>query len=176
MVKNNDGFPCDMLLINSSEDNGLCYVETKNLDGETSLKYKGANGKIAEMFQNEQDLSTMYGQIETKKPDEYIFEFNGNIVLRNGTLISVDKNNFLLRGCSLKQTEHVYGVAVYVGHNTKIMINSPGAKHKTSKIENIMNFQIIIIFCLDLVLSLIGAIMNLTLVTTYEVNSYIILG
>jgi magnesium-transporting ATPase (P-type) len=168
-VKNNEPFPADMILINSSEETGLCYVETKNLDGETSLKYRIANNKIAEAFQNENDLSTMYGVVECRKPNEYIFEFAGNIILRND-LIPIDKNSFLLRGCSLKQTEFIYGLVVYVGHNTKIMINSPSAKHKISKIESIMNFQIMIIFFLDVCLSLIGAICNITLVAENKVK------
>ena len=33
-------FPCDMVLLNSSAPKGICYVETKNLDGETNLKHK----------------------------------------------------------------------------------------------------------------------------------------
>ena len=36
-------FPCDMILLNSSNPNGVCYVETKNLDGETNLKHKKAD-------------------------------------------------------------------------------------------------------------------------------------
>jgi magnesium-transporting ATPase (P-type) len=31
-----------MLLINSSGEKGICYIETKNLDGETNLKHKKA--------------------------------------------------------------------------------------------------------------------------------------
>jgi magnesium-transporting ATPase (P-type) len=170
-IRNNESFPADIILLNSTEENSLCYVETKNLDGETSLKYKGANSKIAELFKTEGDLSTMYGVVECKKPNEYIFEFSGNIILRNrNELIPIEKNSFLLRGCSLKQTEYIYGLVVYVGHNTKIMINSPNAKHKISKIESIMNFQIVIIFCVDIILSLIGAIANMISVDKQKVN------
>lgn len=33
-------FPADMVLLHSSGPKGACYIETKNLDGETNLKIK----------------------------------------------------------------------------------------------------------------------------------------
>ena len=38
-----DGFfPADILLLSTSSDDGICYVETINLDGESNLKIKKA--------------------------------------------------------------------------------------------------------------------------------------
>ena len=44
-------FPADMVLCQSSESKGLCYVETKNLDGETNLKHKVADKYLNKQMQ-----------------------------------------------------------------------------------------------------------------------------
>ena len=39
-VKENEFFPADIIVLSSTEPDGMLYVETKNLDGETNLKLK----------------------------------------------------------------------------------------------------------------------------------------
>jgi phospholipid-transporting ATPase len=48
----------------------------------------------------------------------------------------------------LKNTDYVYGVVTYPGHDTRIMKNSCGSKVKFSKIEKQTNVQIFYIFFL----------------------------
>jgi hypothetical protein len=38
LVVEDQPVPCDILLLSSSGENGVCHVTTANLDGETSLK------------------------------------------------------------------------------------------------------------------------------------------
>ncbi|KAJ3032514.1 hypothetical protein HK097_005212, partial [Rhizophlyctis rosea] len=37
-LRGDDPIPADLVIISTSENDGVCYVETKNLDGETNLK------------------------------------------------------------------------------------------------------------------------------------------
>ena len=39
-VKNKEPFPADLVLLSSSEDQAMAYIETSNLDGETNLKVR----------------------------------------------------------------------------------------------------------------------------------------
>lgn len=41
-VQSDDSFPADLLCLSSSDTNGVAYVETSQLDGETSLKTRSA--------------------------------------------------------------------------------------------------------------------------------------
>jgi magnesium-transporting ATPase (P-type) len=53
-VNNDEHLPCDILVVKSSDSKGICYVETKNLDGETNLKIKRAHDDMQEVFCNEE--------------------------------------------------------------------------------------------------------------------------
>ena len=52
----NQYFPCDVVIINSSLPKGICYVETKNLDGETNLKHKQAPKQVVNLTENDEDV------------------------------------------------------------------------------------------------------------------------
>jgi magnesium-transporting ATPase (P-type) len=72
-VRNNEFFPADMILLNSSGPKGICYIETKNLDGETNLKYKVANKEVMEYCKDAKMLSHFKGAVKCEGPSDKIY-------------------------------------------------------------------------------------------------------
>lgn len=56
--------------------------------------------------------------------------FHGAVVHPNGARVPVSTENLLLRECLLKNTDYVEGIVVYVGHETKAMLNNGGSRYK----------------------------------------------
>jgi len=47
-INEDEFFPADIVVLQSSDKGGGLFVETKNLDGETNLKTKTVNRKLNE--------------------------------------------------------------------------------------------------------------------------------
>lgn len=164
-----------MVILHSSDPKGTCYVETKNLDGETNLKMKTAHKDIRAIISPEgsddtatlKNLATAEGHVGCDKPNNAIYKFDGAFNL-NKKDISLSADNVALRGSSIRNTDFVYGMIVYTGHDTKIMMNSAQAKFKFSELEKNTNICILSILCLQAILSLIAAFMG----TGYAINNY----
>ena len=66
-------------------------------------------------------------------------------------MINLDYEKFLLRGCTLKNTDWIIGMVVYTGHDTKILKNTNKTEMKKSYLEHLINTLIIVIFLIEMV-------------------------
>ncbi|KAJ1118722.1 hypothetical protein NDU88_006910, partial [Pleurodeles waltl] len=62
---------------------------------------------------------------------------------KNGKRIGLHKENLLLRGCTVRNTEEVAGIVIYAGHETKALLNNKGPRYKRSKLERQMNTDVL---------------------------------
>lgn len=138
-VSGNETLPCDMVLLSTSDSNGVAYVQTTNLDGESNLKTRYAK---QETQMKNPEHEKVKGLIKCEKPNRNIYGFLANMDI-DGKRISLGPSNIVLRGCELKNTEWAIGVAVYAGQETKAMLNNSGAPSKRSHLETRMNKEII---------------------------------
>ncbi|XP_050386951.1 phospholipid-transporting ATPase 1 isoform X2 [Argentina anserina] len=138
-IEANEGIPCDMVLLSTSDPTGVAYVQTINLDGESNLKTRYAKQETLSKLP-EKDRIT--GMIKCERPNRNIYGFQAFMEI-DGKRLSLGPSNIVLRGCELKNTHWALGVAVYAGRETKVMLNSSGAPSKRSRLETRMNREII---------------------------------
>ncbi|XP_052890781.1 phospholipid-transporting ATPase ID isoform X2 [Anopheles moucheti] len=139
----NDQFvAADILLLSSSEPNGLCFIETAELDGETNLKIKQCLPETAAMGQQEDLLWKFNGEIVCEPPNNLLNKFEGTLTWKNQRY-PLDNDKILLRGCIIRNTQWCYGVVIFAGKDTKLMQNSGKTKFKRTTIDRLLNFIII---------------------------------
>ncbi|XP_069732333.1 phospholipid-transporting ATPase VA isoform X2 [Phaenicophaeus curvirostris] len=153
----NEIIPADILLLSSSDPDGLCHIETANLDGETNLKQRQVVRRFLEL-DSEFDPLKFTSVIECEKPNNDLSRFRGYIIHRSGKKDGLFKENLLLRGCTIRNTEEVAGIVIYAGHETKALLNNSGPRYKRSKLERQMNADVLWCVLILLVMCLFSAI------------------
>uniref|UniRef100_A0A8C5GBZ3 Phospholipid-transporting ATPase n=1 Tax=Gouania willdenowi TaxID=441366 RepID=A0A8C5GBZ3_GOUWI len=137
----NEILPADVLLLSSSDPDRLCHIETATLDGETNLKQRQVVRSFLDL-DCEFDPFKYHSVIECEKPNNDLNRFRGYIVHRSGRRDVLCKENLLLRGCTIRNTEEAVGIVIYAGHETKAMLNNNGPRYKRSKLERQMNVDV----------------------------------
>lgn len=152
-VHKDEYFPADLLLLSSSYEDGICYVETMNLDGETNLKLKHA----LEITSDEESIKNFRAVVKCEDPNEHLYSFVGTLHFE-GKQYALSPQQILLRDSKLKNTEYVHGVVVFTGHDTKVMQNATDPPSKRSKIEKKMDKIIYILFSILIVIAFTGSV------------------
>lgn len=166
-VESNEFFPADLVLISSSEPEGLCYVETANLDGETNLKIKQASPDTARLT-SPTPVSALRGHMASEHPNNSLYTFDATMHLQLSSTpgfsgmptkqVPLSPEQLLLRGAQLRNTPWIYGLVTFTGHETKLMRNATAAPIKRTAVEKQVNVLILLLFVLLLALSIGSAI------------------
>jgi len=164
LLHDNEQVPADIVVLATSDPDGMCYLETKNLDGETNLKPRKAV-KATMNISSEEDIERSSFYLDSEPPHQNLYLYHG--VLRYKEPSSGERrsepvsiNELLLRGCMLRNTSWIVGLVVFTGSDTKIMLNGGETPSKRSKIEKETNFNVIVNFCVLTLMCTIAAIFN----------------
>ncbi|KAF1916827.1 hypothetical protein BDU57DRAFT_246243 [Ampelomyces quisqualis] len=167
---NDEEIPADIIVLSTSSDDGACYVETKNLDGETNLKVRNALHATRDI-RHARHCERAEFHVESEGPHSNLYSYSAVIRWQQHNLKDsatptyemaepVSINNLLLRGCQLRNTEWVLGVVVFTGEETKIMINSGITPTKRARITKELNWNVIYNFIVLFFLCLVSGIVT----------------
>ena len=176
LIKEGENVPCDIILIDSNLNDGLCYVETSNLDGEKNLKNKLCNiltyglfcekkhVKFEKIFTTNKIIKNnilISGFVQCDLPNIDLNKIDGNITININNkeiFFPLTINQTLLKGSIIKNSGWVIGIALYTGRNCKLILNSKQPRVKLSIIEKKLNTYLIGIFIFLMILCLICSI------------------
>ena len=169
-IYNEDPVPADVVVLSTSDPDGACYIETKNLDGETNLKVRSAL-QAGRRVRHAKDCEKAEFVIESEGPHPNLYAYSA--VARwqerdprnpdappRDMAESIGINNMLLRGCSLKNTEWVLAVVIFTGQETKIMLNSGQTPSKRARLARDLNWNVIYNFVILFFMCLIAGIVQ----------------
>ncbi|OVA12384.1 Cation-transporting P-type ATPase [Macleaya cordata] len=155
-VEKNEYFPSDLLLLSSSYEDGICYVETMNLDGETNLKLKRCLEATLGL-DDDAEFIKFKATIRCEDPNPNLYSFVGNLEFEDESY-PLSPAQVLLRDSKLRNTEYVYGVVIFSAPDTKVVQNSTRSPSKRSRIEKKMDHVIYLLFSMLILISLITAV------------------
>uniref|UniRef100_A0A3Q2P9C5 Phospholipid-transporting ATPase n=1 Tax=Fundulus heteroclitus TaxID=8078 RepID=A0A3Q2P9C5_FUNHE len=153
----NEIVPADLLLLYSSDPNGVCHIETANLDGETNLKQR----TVAFCFIHQNpgfEPESFNCAVVCERPNNNLNHFKCLVEKPDKDRVGASIESLLLRGCTVRNTNHAVGFVVYAGHETKSMLNNNGSRSKRSKLERKLNVDVFFCLILLFTMCLIGAL------------------
>ena len=159
-VESEEPLPADVVMLASSEPEGLCYIETANLDGETNLKIKQAIPETCE-FVSSAELARLGGRIRSEQPNSSLYTYEATLTMQQGggeKELPLNPDQLLLRGATLRNTPWVHGVVVFTGHETKLMRNATATPIKRTGVERRVNTQILLLGAILIILSVISTV------------------
>jgi phospholipid-translocating ATPase len=169
-IYDNDQIPADVVILSTSDPDGACYVETKNLDGETNLKVRHAL-RSGRKVKHARDCEQTEFFIESEPPQPNLYQYSGAARWNQYDPMNANEkgqemaepitiNNLLLRGCNLRNTDWVLAVVVFTGFDTKIMMNAGITPSKRSRISRELNWKVIYNFIILFVMCLLSGLIE----------------
>ncbi|CAA6665494.1 unnamed protein product [Spirodela intermedia] len=144
-VEKDHFFPADLVLLSSSYEDGICYVETMNLDGETNLKLKQALDSTSSS-QEDSSFRDFRAVIKCEDPNANLYTFIGTMDYQGQ------------QDSKLRNTEHIFGAVIFTGQDTKVMQNATDPPSKRSKVERKMDKIIYLLLCMLFLIAAIGSV------------------
>ncbi|OPB37212.1 P-type ATPase [Trichoderma guizhouense] len=152
-LRRDESVPADIVMLHATGPNGVAYIETMALDGETNLKAKQACPLLAERCGTVEGLRSTQATVVSEDPNLDLYNFVGRVTVDGGETVPLSMNNVIYRGSILRNTTMAIGLVVNSGEECKIRMNANKNVHAKkpamqSTINKMVLFQITIVLSL----------------------------
>lgn len=141
-LRRDEPVPADIVLLWTSDENDLAYIDTMALDGETNLKSKQLSSALAGCGSIE-GISKCKANFVIENPNPELFNFDGSVTVEDKS-VPLTLSEVIYRGSVVRNTNTIFGIVVNTGEECKIRMNSnqhPSAKKPA--LETVVNCVVI---------------------------------
>ena len=127
-INNNEVVPADIILLEAMDHKHQCYVDNSSINGNFDMFTikKACNDTHAatmKVIKFAEYVKNIKGILKYEEPNSNMNSFNGRLKLESFPRASdINLENFVMRGATIKNVKHVYGLVVYTGMETKMMM------------------------------------------------------
>ncbi|KAI1308050.1 hypothetical protein F5Y03DRAFT_350954 [Xylaria venustula] len=150
-LRRDEAVPADVVLLHATGENGIAYIDTMDLDGETNLKSRESLsdfkecGTIAGLR-----MTTAEFVVEDPNPD--LYHFDGRVAV-SGKTFPLTSNQVIYRGSTIRNTSCVIAIVINTGEECKIRMNAnqhpeakkPALEAMANKIVLTLVFYVIVL-------------------------------
>lgn len=152
-LQRDDGIPADIALLHATGPNGIAYIDTMALDGETNLKSKQASPLFTKRCSDVDGLLSTQATVVSEDPNLDLYTYDGKVTL-DGETLPLTHNNVVYRGSTLRNTSLAIGLVVNTGEECKIRMNAnKNVRTKKPAMQSIINkmilLQIVGVICIS---------------------------
>ncbi|CAK7217959.1 drs2 neo1 protein [Sporothrix curviconia] len=152
-LRRDDPVPADMVVLHASGPNGVAYIETMALDGETNLKTKQACALLSEHCGSLAGMAACGAEIVSEDPNLDLYNYEGRVLVK-GEAMPLTLNQIVFRGSVVRNTTEMIGIVVNTGEECKIRMNAHRHKRAKapamqSKVNKIVVFLVVFVVLLS---------------------------
>jgi phospholipid-translocating ATPase len=144
-LERNDAVPADIVLLHSDGLNGIAYIETMALDGETNLKAKQASPLVAKRCSTVEGMANCDAHFVIEDPNLDLYNFDGRVTV-DGETLPLTSTEVVYRGSIVRNTPTVIGLVVNTGEECKIRMNSnKNPRAKAPSMQAVVNRVVVVV-------------------------------
>lgn len=153
-LERDDPIPADIILLYADADDGIAYIETMALDGETNLKSRQALREF-DCCSTIEGIRSCKAEFMIEDPNPNLYDFKGRVTI-NGETLPLTLNEVIYRGSILRNTKLAIGMVINTGEECKIRMNANHhPKAKKPRLEIFLN-QVVITLVIYVILLTMG--------------------
>lgn len=148
--------PADIALLHASGPNGVAYIETMALDGETNLKNKQPCQPVSKVCSTVEDINSNSLHFVLEDPNLDLYKFDGHVTVNGQEKLPLTNNEIVYRGSILRNTDRALGMVIYTGEECKIRMNAnKNPRIKRPALQDKVNRVVMLIVVLVVILAVV---------------------